>query len=171
MTGVRHAPTVSPTIRPAAAPDEAALLALDVATWSPDVTPAPRPAPDKRFFRERYRPEDVLVVEVDGRVGGYVSLARPTDLDSNAHVLEITGLAVDPLLQRRGLARRLLDAAATRAADLGARRLRLRVLGPNAPARALYERGGFTVDGVLRGEFLLDGRYVDDVLMSRELTT
>jgi RimJ/RimL family protein N-acetyltransferase len=41
------------------------------------------------------------------------------------------------------------------------------VLGPNAAARALYESCGFTVEGVLREEFLLDGQYVDDVLMAR----
>ena len=46
----------------------------------------------------------------------------------------------------------------------------LRVLGPNATARALYERAGFVVEGVLREEFHLDGRYVDDVLMARDLT-
>lgn len=161
---------MTPTIRHAREHDEAALLALDASTWSSDVTPAPPPAPDKRFFGERCRPDDVLVVEADGRVGGYVSLGRPTGLDSSAHVLEITGLAVDPRLQRTGLARRLLDAAVECATGRGARRLRLRVLAPNLAARALYERGGFTVDGVLREEFLLDGRYVDDVLMSRELT-
>jgi len=161
---------VTPTIRQAREQDEAALLALDVATWSPDVTPAPPPPPGRRFFGERCSPADVLVAEVDGRVTGYVSLGRPTGLESNAHVLEVTGLAVDPMLQRGGLARLLLDAAAACAADRGARRLRLRVLCPNAAARALYERAGFTVDGVLREEFLLDGRYVDDVLMSRALT-
>ena len=55
------------------------------------------------------------------------------------------------------------------AASRGARRLTLRVLGPNAVARGLYEACGFTVEGVLREEFLLDGRYVDDVLMALEL--
>ena len=29
---------------------------------------------------------------------------------------------------------------------------------------------GFEVEGVLRGEFLLGGRYVDDVLMALDLT-
>jgi RimJ/RimL family protein N-acetyltransferase len=44
------------------------------------------------------------------------------------------------------------------------------VLGPNTTARALYEGAGFVVEGVLREEFHLDGRYVDDVLMARDLT-
>jgi RimJ/RimL family protein N-acetyltransferase len=49
----------------------------------------------------------------------------------------------------------------------------LRVLGVNAPARALYERAGYRVEGVLEGEFRLpigpDGAVipVDDVLMAK----
>jgi hypothetical protein len=42
-------------------------------------------------------------------------------------------------------------------------------LGTNAGARALCEARGFVVDGVQRGELLLDGRYVDDVLMALSL--
>jgi RimJ/RimL family protein N-acetyltransferase len=45
----------------------------------------------------------------------------------------------------------------------------LRVLGHNAAARRLYEGCGFVVEGVLPGEFLIEGRYVDDVLMGRAL--
>jgi RimJ/RimL family protein N-acetyltransferase len=41
------------------------------------------------------------------------------------------------------------------------------VLGGNAPARRLYERCGFRVEGVLPEEFLIGGAYVDDVLMGR----
>lgn len=49
----------------------------------------------------------------------------------------------------------------------GAVRVTLRVLGHNTPARRLYEAAGFTVEGVLPGEFLLDGVHVDDVCMGR----
>ncbi|SCD93781.1 Acetyltransferase (GNAT) family protein [Streptomyces sp. PalvLS-984] len=70
----------------------------------------------------------------------------------------------------QGLARVLLRAARTEALRQGAVRLTLRVLGHNAPARALYASEGFAVEGVLPGEVFLDGRYVDDVLMGRSLT-
>jgi len=102
-------------------------------------------------------------------VAGYIKLRNPTELESNQHVLAILGLAVDPAHQRQGLARALLDAAASEASARGARRLTLRVLGPNSGARALYEACGFEVEGVLREEFFLDGRYVDDVQMARRL--
>jgi ribosomal protein S18 acetylase RimI-like enzyme len=161
---------VSTQIRPARADDDDALTAIDVATWRPEVGPGPAPAPGRAFFRAGDRPEDVLVAEVDGAVAGYVKLGRPTPLASNAHVVDIRGLAVDPGAQGRGVGRALLEAAAQEAARRGARRLTLRVLGPNERARALYESCGFVVEGVLRGEFHLEGRDVDDVLMARPIT-
>ncbi|EST34928.1 hypothetical protein N566_17960 [Streptomycetaceae bacterium MP113-05] len=45
------------------------------------------------------------------------------------------------------------------------------MLGPNVPARALYESAGFVVEGVQPEEFLVEGAYVDDVLMGRSLLT
>jgi ribosomal protein S18 acetylase RimI-like enzyme len=81
-------------------------------------------------------------------------------------VLEIQALAVAPAQQRRGVGRDLLAAAIEAATERGARRLTLRVLATNAAARRLYSSMGFEVEGVLRGEFLIDGSYVDDVLMA-----
>ncbi len=156
-------------IRPAVADDGPRLVALDRATWSPENAVAPLRDDDADFF-ERRPPGDVLVAEDDGLLVGYTQFGRPTPLTSNAHVLHIQGLAVDPSAQRRGVARRLLEAAAEEAGRRGVRKLGLRVLGGNTAARALYAAAGFEVEGVLREEFLLDGRYVDDVLMARRLT-
>jgi ribosomal protein S18 acetylase RimI-like enzyme len=152
-------------IRPARADDGPALRALDAETWSPLVTPGPPPAPDAAFDVD-----DVLVYEVDGEVAGYVALGAPTPLASNRHVVYVRGLAVAPAHRGRRIGRALVEAGVAAARDRGARRLTLRVLAGNAPARALYESCGFVVEGVQRGEFLLDGRYVDDVLMARDLT-
>ena len=44
------------------------------------------------------------------------------------------------------------------------------MLSHNADARALYAAAGFEIEGVLRGYFRLDGRYVDDVLMALDLS-
>jgi ribosomal protein S18 acetylase RimI-like enzyme len=160
---------VAALIRPAGEHDDDALRALDRATWSWDVSPAPPRPPDRSFFDSESRPEDVLVAVVDDSVIGYVRLGPVLPLDSNRHVLEVKGLAVDLAHHRNGLGRRLLAAAAQEASARGARRLTLRVLARNAPARRLYESCGFQVEGVLREEFLLDGRYVDDVLMALRL--
>ncbi|MFF8692037.1 GNAT family N-acetyltransferase [Streptomyces sp. NPDC015144] len=159
-------------VRPAVLADEAALGELDRATWSTLHAVMPRPQPPYApFFDERHVPGDFLVAEVadDPRPAGYIRLVPPTPLACNSHVRQIQGLAVADRARGRGVARALLRAACATARDDGANRITLRVLGHNTPARALYASEGFTVEGVLPGEFFLDGRYVDDILMGRSL--
>jgi ribosomal protein S18 acetylase RimI-like enzyme len=156
-------------IRPGQLSDDAALIALDHATWSHLHAVQPRPAPGARFFDFTHTPDAYLVAENDGRLAGYIRLAPPSPLACNAHVRQIQGLAVHIWARRCGVARALLDAALDEARRQGATRVTLRVLGHNAPARRLYESLGFAVEGVLPGEFLLDGECVDDVLMGRSL--
>lgn len=159
-----------PYIRVALADDAEALALLDQVTWSHLHAVMPRPQPPyASFFSERRAPEDTLVAELDRRVVGYIQLGFPTWLASNAHVRQIQGLAVHGDARGLGVGRALLRAAVEEARHRGARRVTLRVLGHNAPARALYEAEGFVVEGVLPEEFLLDGAYVDDVLMGRRL--
>jgi ribosomal protein S18 acetylase RimI-like enzyme len=159
------------TVRPARADDDAALLAIDFATWTTDVSPAPIPTPGDRtaFFSESRPADQYLVAEVDGAVSAFVSLHQNVPIPSHEHVREIDGLAVSPRAQGRGVGRQLVEAAVAAAAQQGATKVTLRVLAPNASARRLYERCGFVVEGVLKGEFILDGQPVDDVLMARRL--
>ncbi|MGW4164761.1 N-acetyltransferase family protein [Streptomyces sp. NPDC004788] len=156
-------------IRAAVAADEPALAELDRATWSPLHAVLAAPEPGQPFFGEGHPPEHYQVAEIGGKVAGYVRIVPPTPLPSNAHVRQIRGLAVATSARGRGVARALVRAAMERARAEGATRITLRVLGHNAPARALYAAEGFAVEGVLPGEFLLDGGYVDDVLMGRSL--
>ncbi|WP_320780609.1 GNAT family N-acetyltransferase [Streptomyces sp. CRN 30] len=159
-----------PYIRRAVPDDEDALGRLDRATWSTLHSVQPRPVPPyEPFFSERFGPRDHLVAELDGRLAGYLRLGYPTALACNAHVRQILGLAVAEEARGAGVGRALLRAARDEARRQGARRLTLRVLGHNAPARALYASEGFVVEGTLPEEFLLDGEYVDDVLMGRRL--
>ncbi|MFD9432833.1 GNAT family N-acetyltransferase [Streptomyces sp. NPDC060002] len=160
----------APRIRTARPADAESLALVDRLTWSPlhAVMPEPEP-PYAPFFDERHVPEDYLVAELDGRVIGYVRLALPTSLACNAHVRQIQGLAVLDEGRGRGVGRALIRAALEEARRQGARRITLRVLGPNTPARGLYESEGFVVEGVLPEEFLLAGEYVDDVFMGRPL--
>jgi ribosomal protein S18 acetylase RimI-like enzyme len=158
-------------IRPSTLADGPALARVDLATWTSLTSPSDPPDDPHGyvFFNERTRPEEVLVAEVDGAVAGFVKFRPVTPLESHAHVLQIQGLGVDPACQGRGVGRALLEAAADEARSRGARKLSLRVLSRNVTARRLYERCGFVVEGVLAGEFLLDGEYVDDILMALRL--
>ena len=151
-------------IRAATAADEEPLAILDRAAWTLFSSPGPLDEAEP-FFNERTAVEDVLVAIADSEVAGYLRLNRGR-FRSSDHVLTVNGIAVDPARQGRGIGRALIDAAIAEARARGARRLTLRVFSPNERARRLYESAGFVVEGVLREEFFLDGRYVDDILMA-----
>nr|WSY55483.1 GNAT family N-acetyltransferase [Streptomyces sp. NBC_00886] len=159
-----------PYIRTALPDDDEELNELDRATWSHlhAVTPRKEP-PYAPFFGERHTVDDCLVAELERRIVGYVLLGFPTPLACNAHVRQIQGLAVAEEARGKGVGRALMRAAVAEAGRRGARRITLRVLGHNTPARKLYEAEGFVVEGALPEEFLLDGEYVDDVFMGRSL--
>ena len=76
---------------------------IDLATWTPAVSPAPAPVDAYEFFDDRTVPANVLVAEVHGVVAGWVKVRSPTPLLSQAHVLEIGG----PLQVRLRLRRRI----------------------------------------------------------------
>ncbi len=156
------------TTRVAREADAEALTGIDEQTWDSGGSPSPKPDPMPPFFSKR-DPGDVLVAEVDGVVAGYAGLGDNAPIPAHAHVIEINGLGVDPALSGRGVGAAVLEAAVAEARRRGARKVTLRVLGHNGPARRLYARCGFVEEGVLRDEFFLDGRYVDDILMARML--
>jgi ribosomal protein S18 acetylase RimI-like enzyme len=158
-------------VRPARLGDDAALAELDATAWSaesgfPSVFSGGHGG---RFFNADNPPDVHLVAEAAGRVVGYIRLKAPTKLPENAHVIQVQGLAVHPAARRRGIAELLLVAAEERVRDRGMRKLSLRVLSTNQRAISLYERLGFAREGDLRGEFFINGSYVDDILMAKHL--
>jgi ribosomal protein S18 acetylase RimI-like enzyme len=161
------------TVRIARAEDEAALARLDAVAWTPA---SGFPSVMARggdlfytFFTDDNPPEMHLVAELGGRLAGYLRLKPVTPLAENAHVLGVMGLAVAPEARRRGVGSALLSAAEQHARARGARKLFLRVLSNNQSALRLYGRLGYEREGVLRDEFLINGRYTDDVLMAKHL--
>lgn len=149
--------------------DERTLARLDRDTWSPLNSPVPIWSEDTDFFAND-PPDDIIVAVIGDIVVGYVKVRRNSQLVSNAHVLVIGGLAVDPSEQRHGLGTALVEKAIEEATNSGAKQLKLHVLGTNAVAMRVYERCGFAVEAVLREEFLLDDVFVDDVIMAMDLS-
>lgn len=49
---------------------------------------------------------------------------------------------------------------------LGLRKIRLSVFAPNQRAFRCYEKCGFVVEGVLHRQHLIDGEFVDEILMA-----
>jgi ribosomal protein S18 acetylase RimI-like enzyme len=160
-------------VRFACPEDEAGLARLDAVAWTPasgfpSVTERARD-PFFTFFTVSGPPGEYLVAELDGQLAGYIRLRPVTELRENAHVLGVMGLAVAPDARRQGVASALLAAAERHARARGARKLSLRVLGTNVAAQRLYEQLGYEREGILRDEFRIGGRYVDDVIMAKHL--
>ena len=161
-------------VRQARLADQAALAGLEAIAWSvesgfPSVISAAG-GRDVAFFSAGNPPEAHLVAEVGGDVLGYVRLKAPTHLPENAHVVQVQGLAVHPAARRRGIAAALLAASEQHVRKRGKRKLSLRVLSTNRQAIRLYERLGFVREGALLEEFFINGAYVDDVLMAKDLS-
>jgi ribosomal protein S18 acetylase RimI-like enzyme len=154
------------TIREAATTDGDRLDEIDRLTRSSENSPSPFGEATTPFF-EHLDPTDVLITTDQDGISGYIQFRQPTPLASNAHVWQINGVAVDPHYQGRGLGKALVEAAIREIGSRGGRRITLRVLSTNLTAQRLYARCGFVVEGVLRSEFILDNREVDDVLMAR----
>lgn len=156
-------------IRKAVLMDEADLAGVTYRAWSPVSDITPRPDRDAGFFGQWSRPEDYLVAIHGHRLVGYLRLEQPIPVPSAAHVRQVRGLAVDEGVRGRGIGSALMEAAFAESRAQGASRITLRVLAPNTDARRLYKRMGFVEEGILRGEFIIDGSPVDDVLLARSL--
>ncbi len=104
-----------------------------------------------------------LVAEVDGKVvgGGNFSRGRWT---KNAHTADL-GLSLLPEFRGLGLGRAMMEAGLEWARGVGVRKVKLGVFATNERAIALYRRLGFVEEARLRGEAILDGKPVDELLM------
>ncbi|MGQ2991220.1 MAG: ribosomal protein S18-alanine N-acetyltransferase [Brevundimonas sp.] len=100
-----------------------------------------------------------------GREGAGFILCRVV-----ADEAEILTLATTPDARRRGLGRRLVEAAATEATGRGATRLFLEVAEDNVAARALYGRTGFVEIGRRRAYYARpEGRAMDALVLALDL--
>jgi ribosomal-protein-alanine N-acetyltransferase len=92
-----------------------------------------------------------LVARVGRTIVGYGGVMFAA---GDAH---ITTLAVDPTVQRHGIATRVLVVLTRKALDVGADALTLEVRASNTSAQALYRRFGFSAAGVRKGYYADNG--------------
>ena len=93
-------------------------------------------------IREACRDHESWVIENASKVAGYVTIR----VDAEKREGQIYMIAVDPDHQRHGLARALIVFAEDRLRAAGAERVVIGTGGDpgHAPARALYEKSGYT---------------------------
>jgi len=109
----------------------------------------------------------VFVAETEEGVVGRLSIGRNRD-PLSPHVAEL-GLMVAAGARRRGIGSALIEEAVKWAQRAGIVKLELTVFPHNEPAIALYRKLGFRKEGILQRRYFIDGRYVDAMLMARDL--
>ncbi|MDO7906474.1 GNAT family N-acetyltransferase [Paenibacillus sp. JX-17] len=146
--------------------DAGQLMDLDALIWDVHTAPAPVIWRTKELFLRSSPPgSQIVAVDEDERLCGYLGFRHPMGAESNRHVWEIA-VAVHPSYQRQGIGHALMNSIKGVAREKGIRKLRLRVLSSNTAAISFYKRCGFVEEGRLVGEFYLEEQYVDDVLMA-----
>ncbi|MEO3870100.1 N-acetyltransferase family protein [Nonomuraea sp. B12E4] len=110
-----------------------------------------------------------LVAEVDGEVAGYAYVSQYRPKPAYRHTLE-DSIYLSPAFTGRGLGRLLLGELIAKAAETPARRLIAVIADSGDPASARLHRGyGFEEAGRLRGVGFKHGRWIDTLLLQRDL--
>ena len=105
-----------------------------------------------------------LVASIDlGIVGLLFATGSPVNRLRHSTTLAL-GVAREH--QGRGIATRLVQTALGWSQQVGLRRVELTVHKDHLRAIGVYLRCGFQMEGVRRSSLLVDGRYVDEYLMS-----
>jgi L-amino acid N-acyltransferase YncA len=121
------------------------------------------------WFRE-HTPDSrpLLVMEDQGVVVGWASLQSFYGRPAYRGTVEVS-VYVAPEIQRRGVARQLVQAVAARAPELGVTTLLAFVFAHNLPSVSLFESAGFHRWGLLPRVAVLDGIERDLCLLGRRV--
>jgi RimJ/RimL family protein N-acetyltransferase len=124
---------------------------------------------ERRYLRalRRHPHAAVLVAETPAGIVGRLSVARDSH-PASEHVADL-GLMVAHDHRRRGIGRALMEAAEVWARGVGVRKIELHVFPHNEAAIALYEGLGYEREGFRRRHYRRGGRFLDAILMAKEL--
>lgn len=110
----------------------------------------------------------VIVAEAGGRVVGWGSLNPYSPRKAYDYVADFS-VYVERGWRGRGVGRRLLERLIELARELGYHKMMLSAFPFNQAGVTLYERMGFTPVGICREMGLLDGKWVDTIIMEKLL--
>ncbi|MBX5045958.1 GNAT family N-acetyltransferase [Rhizobium lentis] len=124
------------------------------------------PLPETREFVmgmiAKGNPQFVAVIADE--VVGWCDIGRHF-FPSHAHRGRL-GMGILPTYRGKGLGRQLIDATLKAAQEAGFTRVELDVYEDNSRAIALYEKVGFTREGIIRRAARIDGRFIDAIGMA-----
>ncbi len=160
------------TIRDAGEADAAAIVTIynqgiadRIATLE---TEERTPEERKQWLAARGPRHPVLVAELDGTVVGWGSLNQFNPRKAYDFVAEFS-VYVERAWRGKGVGGGLLRALIARAKQLDYHKLVLSAFPWNAAGMALYQRYGFRTVGIYKEQGLLDGEWVDTIIMEKIL--
>jgi len=158
------------TVRAAAERDAAAICTIynqgiedRIATLETE-----RRTPEERraWMAARDPRHPVVVAEADGRVIGWGSLNPYSPRAAYQYVADFS-VYVERGWRGKGVGRRLLERLIELARAIGYHKMMLSAFPFNESGMALYERMGFTRVGICHEMGLLDGKWVDTIIMEK----
>ena len=160
------------TVRTAHAADAEAICAIynqgiedRIATLETELrTPAER----REWMAARGPRHPVIVAEADGRVIGWGSLNPFSGRPAYQYVADFS-VYVERAWRGRRVGRQLLERLIEMARGLGYHKMVLAAFPFNESGVTLYARLGFTTVGVYHEQGLVDGRWVDTIIMEKML--
>nr|WP_227001976.1 GNAT family N-acetyltransferase [Brochothrix thermosphacta] len=106
-----------------------------------------------------------VAVDENNHVLGVLQYENATPLPTSNKTLSLS-IAVSQTAQNAGAGSALMNRVKDYAREHNYRKLTLRALGSNARALAFYQKHQFVIEGHLKDEFYIDGKFVDDYLLS-----
>ena len=159
-------------VRPAEAADVNAICTIHnqaIADRIATLETTPRtPGSVHAWLTERGPRHPAIVAEANGEVIGWASLNRFNPRAVYDHVADFS-VYVERTWRGKGVGRRLLERLVDLARDAGYHKMVLAAMAHNAAGVALYSRVGFTRVGIYREQGMLDGQWVDVVIMEKLL--
>jgi len=107
-----------------------------------------------------------VIAEIEGNLAGSLSLARDRDSEKTKH---LRNLAIGVARQYRGIgvATALMNFGIRWARQRKVKKIALTVFSTNWKAISLYNKFGFVAEGTRKRQFLIHGKYVDEIMMAR----
>jgi ribosomal protein S18 acetylase RimI-like enzyme len=106
------------------------------------------------------------LAEIEGELVGSLSLVRHRDSEKSKHVRNLA-MGVAREYRGMGVGTALMDYAIRWARQRKVKKIVLSVFSTNRQAIALYKKFGFTSEGRRKSQFLIDDKYVDEIMMAR----
>lgn len=114
-------------------------------------------------FAELLSGGNFFVFEREGAIVGFYRLQRGEG--RSAHIAHIGMVAVAPEFHGKGVGKAMMQDALAHLEREGALRVELLAISEHSSAIAFYESLGFQREGVQRGTYCRNGRYLDDIMM------